>query len=67
MRTSQFSIGERVTYGVYVINEFHPMGIGTVVDIHDGFYSVDRMSLYGGAPWITYETHVQKPPTPINK
>jgi hypothetical protein len=36
------------------------MHTGIVIELQDGYYIVDRMSLHGGAPWISQERFVSK-------
>jgi len=58
--TEPIRIGDTVQCFVGVGHECVPMHTGTVVEIKDGYYLVDRMSLHGGKPWICAETIVEK-------
>jgi hypothetical protein len=51
-----FKIGERVKVGVYVCGEWRSMHTAVVVRTIDSqLIEVDRMSLHGGAPWLSIE------------
>jgi hypothetical protein len=52
----EIRVGDKVRIGVYVCGEFRPMSLAIVVeDIDSQLCRVDKMSLHGGAPWITIE------------
>jgi hypothetical protein len=62
---SKIRVGDKVRIGVYVCGEFKPMGLAIVVeDVDAQLCKVDKMSLHGGAPWITLEqkSHLRKEP-----
>jgi hypothetical protein len=62
---SKIRVGDKVRIGVYVCGEFKPMGLAIVVeDVDAHLCKVDKMSLHGGAPWITLEqkSHLRKEP-----
>lgn len=59
------SIGHKVWTGVFVGGEWVRTAMGVVVGIHSGYYDVDIMSLHGGAPWITQQTHVEPVDEPV--
>jgi hypothetical protein len=60
---SVIRVGDKVRIGVYVCGEFKPMSLAIVVeDVDAQLCRVDKMSLHGGAPWITLEqkSHLRK-------
>lgn len=60
MTDEKINIGDAVRCFVPVGGRMIPMHNGTVTEIRDGYYMVDRMSLHGGAPWIEAERFVRK-------
>jgi hypothetical protein len=57
MEQRSIKVGDKVRTGVYVIGEWRPIGCGVVVSqSDDGSVSVvDKMALFGGAPWCVQE------------
>lgn len=57
MQTNEIKVGDKVRVGVYVLNEWRPMGTGIVVSQSSdkSVSGVDMMSLHGGAPWVRQE------------
>ena len=53
----EIKTGSRVRSHVSVMGERHPMHLGIVVHDYGDTCDVDRMSLHGGAPWITQHTN----------
>ena len=62
--TQEIQIGDVVRCFVAVGLDLIPMHTGTVTEIRNGDYMVDRMSLHGGAPWIVAERWVRKEAKP---
>lgn len=57
---NSFALGQKVWITVSVAGESRRICPGVVVGVRDGYYDVDRMSLHGGASWITQHTHLEK-------
>lgn len=52
----EIRVGDKVRIGVYVLGEFKPMSLAIVVeDVDAQLCKVDKMSLHGGASWVTLE------------
>lgn len=61
--SDEIKFGDLVRMGVYVCGEYRSMGLAKVVkDVDSQLCYVDRMSLHGGAPWVTLEqkSHLRK-------
>lgn len=54
----EFKVGDKVYTGVFVCGEWRRMASGIITKV-GGCYEVDVMSLHGGAPWLTYHTHIE--------
>jgi hypothetical protein len=57
---SNINVGDRVKCYIEVGGEMVEMHTGIVTGLQDGYYIVDRMSLHGGAPWLSKERFVRK-------
>jgi hypothetical protein len=57
---NNINVGDRVKCYVEVGRKMVEMHTGVVTGLQDGYYIVDRMSLHGGAPWISQERFVSK-------
>lgn len=57
---NRINVGDRVKCYVEEGGEMVEMHTGIVMGVQDGYYIVDRMSLHGGAPWLSQERFVSK-------
>jgi len=53
-------VGDKVKCYTEIGGKMVEMHTGIVTGLQDGYYIVDRMSLHGGAPWISQERFVSK-------